>query len=75
MNEESGKFRHRHEEQEQTHVASGQQQAVHEFATAEELIRHDAAQTEVPAAIAEKVRTSLQKEAPPKPWWKRVFNR
>lgn len=44
-----------------------------EFATPEELIRHDAAQTNSPPALAERIKESLTAEPPPvsTPWWKR----
>jgi hypothetical protein len=49
---------------------------VREFATAEELLRYDAAQTTVPPGIAHKLQRSV--DGLPRPdakpaWWKRFF--
>lgn len=47
-----------------------------EFATPEELLRFDAAQTPVPPAVADKLQQSIQREpapAPPQSWWRRWF--
>ena len=63
--------------QEQQHAATHQagQQAVHEFASAEELLRFDAAQTNVPPEIAERLkRTASATAPPPSGWFKRLFN-
>jgi len=50
------------------------QQSAREFASVEDLLRHDAAHTTVPPAVAERVRDSIAREAPaPKPWWQRLF--
>jgi len=49
----------------------------HEFAIAEEMLRADAAQTEVPPAVKTRLAESVRKESPPeKPrsWWKRLIN-
>lgn len=47
-----------------------------EFASTEELLRHDAAQTDVPPAIAERLTQSIAK-LPQKPqsWWQRWLKR
>ncbi|MCU0247147.1 MAG: hypothetical protein MUC42_11265 [Bryobacter sp.] len=52
-------------------------QAALEFATPEELIRHDASQTVPPPALTERVKESLAAEPPPAPapWWKRWLGR
>lgn len=45
-----------------------------EFGTAEELIRHDAAQTRVPGDVERRLRASLCNEPKPgKSWWRRLF--
>ena len=46
-----------------------------EFATPEELLRYDAAQTPVPSGIEQKLQTSLNAEPkpPPRSWWQRLF--
>lgn len=47
------------------------QQAAREFATAEELLRFDAAQTQVPPHIAQKLAESLKREPKSGGWWRR----
>jgi hypothetical protein len=45
-----------------------------EFATAEEMLRHDAAHTPVPPAIAERLEQSLAQLRPPaRSWWRRIL--
>ena len=46
-----------------------------EFASPEELLRHDAIHTPVPPAIAERLKKSLGEEASPspQPWWRRLL--
>lgn len=54
----------------------GAQAAALEFASPEELLRHDAAQTEVPERVAERLRDSVRREpkaSRPKGWWQRLF--
>jgi hypothetical protein len=47
-----------------------------EFATAEEMLRFDAQNTEVPKAVEERLRDSLTREPlPPRRWWQRLFKR
>ena len=60
---------------EQAHTANTQSGTVREFATPEDLLRHDRAQTPVPAAVSERLERSLAAEPPPerKPWWKRLL--
>jgi hypothetical protein len=51
-----------------------QSQKFREFASPEELLRHDALHTPVPPAIAQRLRESLGKvPVPPPPWWRRLF--
>ena len=53
-----------------------QKSTAREFASAEELLRHDVSQTTVPPAIAQRLSQSIQKE--PKPaqsWWRRLMDR
>ena len=55
--------------QQQSHQQSGM-----EFASVDEMLRHDALHTPVPPAIASRLRESIsQVPAPPKPWWRRMF--
>ena len=43
-----------------------------EFQSAEELLRHDAAQTAVPPEIARRLSQSIaQSSTPRRPWWRR----
>jgi len=62
---------------EQQHDAAHQtgQQPAHEFASAEELLRFDAAKTTVPPEIAERLKRTTSAAAPPPPsgWLKRIF--
>ena len=79
MNPRNSKLQHEQEQaQEQTVQGQAQQtqQAPLEFAAAEEAIRHDAAQTDLPPAIAKRLRDSIARE--PKPassWWKRLLGK
>jgi hypothetical protein len=53
---------------------SAQQPAL-DFSSPEELLRHDAAQTQVPPAVAQRIGQSIQGLPQPRPrsWWKRLF--
>ena len=63
------------QEQQSAETQHTQAQAGKEFASAEELLRHDAAQTAVPPQIAERLKRSAQTGPPPKTnWFKRFFN-
>jgi hypothetical protein len=75
MNPRNSKLQHEHE-QEQSAQGQQTQKAPLEFTAAEEAIRHDADQTDLPPAIAERLRESIARE--PKPaasWWKRLLGR
>ena len=63
------------QEQTITQQHSTTPQSALEFSTAEEAIRHDAAQTALPPAIAERLRKSIEQDPqkPSGPWWKRMF--
>jgi hypothetical protein len=66
----------RAQEQEQLAQTAAQQSTAREFATTEELLRHDAAQTEVPPVIAERLTKSIQDlPRPTKSWWQRWLKR
>jgi hypothetical protein len=68
--------KHKSQEQEQLASASIGKTAAREFATAEELLRHDAAQTEVPPVIAERLTKSIQNlPRPSRTWWERLLKR
>ncbi len=57
------------------HMAAEQQsQAAHEFASAEEMLRHDAIHTPVPPGIEQRLQKSVADLSPPKPaWWRRFL--
>jgi hypothetical protein len=66
--------KHTSQEQQQFSEASGQQKSTREFATTEELLRHDASQTPVPPEIAERLARSIQNEPKPeRSWWRRML--
>ncbi len=46
---------------------------IREFATPEELLRFDAAQTTVPPGVEERLQDSLKKTERPASWWRRCF--
>ncbi len=53
---------------------SQQQSAPLEFASAEELLRHDALHTPVPPSIGRRLQESLARlPAPRRAWWRRLF--
>jgi hypothetical protein len=63
---------------EQSQELSAQQQstqnAVQEFSTVEELLRHDASQTTVPTGIADRLqKSSAEFPRPNRSWWQRLF--
>jgi len=64
-------------QQEQEEALAGQEaqrQNAREFASVEEMLRHDALHTPVPPAIAHRLGESIgQPPAPPRPWWRRLF--
>ena len=64
--------------QEPEQLAAGQQaqqQSVHEFASVEEMLRHDALHTPVPPTIARRLDESIHQITPPaQPWWRRLFD-
>jgi hypothetical protein len=70
------KQKHKLTSQEQQQISETQTEKTEarEFATAEELLRHDAAQTEVPPAIAQRLADSLKNEPPlARSLWRRFF--
>jgi hypothetical protein len=66
-------------QEQQQHAAEQQTQqpATREFATAEELLRYDAAQTPVPPAIGQRLQKSTGQASapPPRPWWRNLLGR
>ncbi|MBC8001398.1 MAG: hypothetical protein H7X97_02310 [Opitutaceae bacterium] len=77
MNEPSHRLRQRTEEQSTAEQVSQHQQsqAAREFASVEELIRHDAGRTPVPEAVADRLKQSMVREPSSKPtrWWRRLL--
>ncbi|MDR3460278.1 MAG: hypothetical protein P4N60_22850 [Verrucomicrobiae bacterium] len=64
------------QEQQHAEAHQTQQQAGQEFASAEEVLRFDAAHTVVPPQIARRLEESTGGGAPPRrPWWKNLLGR
>ena len=65
--------------QEQEQIIAGQQQtqssSAREFASVEEMLRHDALHTPVPPTIAHRLEESIGQSSPPpgRAWWRRFF--
>lgn len=73
MNNESSKLR-QDQKQEVNQAAKGETKL--EFASAEELLRHDATLREPPDSIIERLNRSLANEPKPKAaWWQRLFSK
>jgi len=77
MKPQRNKLIQREQEQEhQTQQQSSEHQQTLEFSTAEDAIRFDAANTEVPSSIGERLRHSVASEPPPaRSWWRRLFDK
>jgi hypothetical protein len=60
-----------HQESEPLREHSGKQEM--KFESEEDLLRFDAAQTEVPAQLRERLRKAVSGEKASLPWWKRWF--
>jgi len=66
--------------QEQEQLAAAQQQtksaSPQEFASVEEMLRHDALHTPVPPNIAHRLEESIGQAPPPlgRPWWRRLLS-
>lgn len=67
------KFREQEQQQKISEVQSGQ--VAKEFASAEEMLRHDLQQTQVPPEVTLRLNQSLAKESSgrPRSWWQRIF--
>ena len=62
------------QERQQSDTRQAQQTSPLEFATPEELLRHDALHTPVPPTIAPRLQESISKgPAQARPWWKRLL--
>jgi hypothetical protein len=69
-----------HQQQQHEELQAGEQtrqaHAGLEFATAEDLLRHDRAATPLPDGLESRLKQSLAAEPPlPRPWWKRLLGR
>jgi hypothetical protein len=60
------------EQEQQLSHHQTQEQSVTEFATVEEMLRHDALHTPVPPSIAHRLQESIG-PAPARSWWRRFF--
>jgi ABC-type phosphate transport system ATPase subunit len=65
-------------QQEQEQLATGQQQlqsSAREFASVEEMLRHDALHTPLPPTIAHRLEESIGQSPPPpgRAWWRRLL--
>ena len=66
--------RQQEQQQDQQQVAQSETQAVREFGSVEEMLRHDALHTPLPPAIGKRLQESLGPVAPPpRSWWRRFF--
>ena len=66
--------KHTSQQQEQVSEVSARTTSAREFATTEELLRHDASQTTVPPEIAQRLARSIRNELKPKrSWWRRML--
>jgi hypothetical protein len=63
-----------HEHEQTVQQEGTQQRTALEFTSAEEMLRHDAAQTIVPPAVAKRLQKSIDQEPKPgRSWWQRLF--
>ena len=70
------KLNQRAQERNDAAQRSGQHtETAREFATPEELLRHDASQVTPPPEIAARLGDTIRRETPPDPWWKRIFGK
>ena len=68
--------KHRAQQNEELAKSMSPQNQNREFATTEELFQHDAAQTDVPPVIAERLTNSIKDlPRPNRPWWQRWLKR
>jgi hypothetical protein len=70
--------RMRHQQKHEAEQVQHEQQAsdAKTFSSTEELLRHDAARTEVPAAVEQRLKETLARERiTPRSWWQRILPR
>ena len=76
MSQPTSKLNHRLREEVTTQQQFAQGNVALEFATAEEMLRADAAQTAVPPAVVERLQKSIDQEPrPARSWWQRLFEK
>lgn len=76
MKERINKLKQQEQEQSLTQEQALQQQRALEFGSPEEMLRYDAAQTEVPPRIGQRLERTLGSEPKPgRSWWRRLFRR
>ena len=76
MNRHTSKLNQHEHEETILQQQNAQQQTAVEFASAEEMLRHDAGQTPVPPAVAERLQQSVAQEPKRSPsLWQRLFGR
>lgn len=66
------KFREEENHEQTNEQRKQSEQTVRDFASVEELLRHDAGQTALPETLEHRLRESVAGETP-KPWWKRFL--
>ena len=62
-------------EQQELAQSLSSQSTAREFATVEEVIQADAAQTPVPPAVTQRLNESIRQEPKPRSWWQRFTGR
>ena len=76
MNRHTSKLNQHEHEETILQQQNAQQQTAVEFASAEEMLRHDAGQTPVPPAVAERLQQSVAQEPKPsRSLWQRLLGR
>jgi hypothetical protein len=71
---QQSKLNSQEQAQQQSSTEQTQQTSATEFATPEEMLRHDALRTPVPPTIAHRLQESIGKTSPrPQSWWRRLF--
>ena len=77
MNRHQSKLNQNQQEQAHQHQQSASETQVIEFAGAEEALRYDVAQTEVPPSVANRLQESIRHEPPPpgSSWWRKLLGR
>lgn len=76
MNRHLSEFDHNEEKRSEVQDQTLHQKEELEFTSPEEMLRYDAARTDVPPAIAERLKDSLPEQiAPRRSWWRRLWDR